>query len=105
MHARQLINSAQGVVTLGAVELADPGPGTERAACLGLPGTARRWPVAGYSSVGEVVGAGPGVEIAPTAGALCQRDKRLANLRLSGEVARPSPTSPPGRDSASPSIR
>ncbi len=80
MHARQLINSAQGVVTLGAVELADPGPGeilvkarasavspgTERAACLGLPGTARRWPVAlGYSSVGEVVGAGPGVEIAP----------------------------------------
>lgn len=82
MRADQIINVDEGKVALRQVELPDPGdgqlliktivsaisPGTERAFCLGLADTPRKWPSPiGYSLIGEVVAVGPGVEIKPGA--------------------------------------
>ena len=81
MQAQVLVSHSVETIQMETIELDDPGPGevlvrhhvtamspgTERAALLGLPNTpASVWPRnMGYSAVGEVVAAGPGVDLAP----------------------------------------
>ena len=81
MQAQVLVSHSVETIQMETIELGDPGPGevlvrhhvtamspgTERAALLGLPNTpASVWPRnMGYSAVGEVVAAGPGVDLAP----------------------------------------
>ena len=80
MQAQVLVSHSVETIQMETIELGDPGPGevlvrhhvtamspgTERASLLALPNTGTVWPFnVGYSAVGEVVAAGPGVELAP----------------------------------------